>query len=85
MVSERAIEVVAINDHLTFFYWGRHPAHNMLDMRLGGGTFAIHRGDAAIVVDTMTLPGQGAWVREHPTHWFGWFHRRFRPHLDSEA
>jgi len=24
----------------------------------------------------------GTWVREHPDHWFGWFHRRFRPYLD---
>jgi KDO2-lipid IV(A) lauroyltransferase len=23
----------------------------------------------------------GAWVKKHPTHWFGWFHRRFRPYL----
>lgn len=22
------------------------------------------------------------WVRSHPEHWFGWFHRRFRPYLD---
>ena len=24
----------------------------------------------------------GEWVSEHPDHWFGWFHRRYRPHLD---
>jgi KDO2-lipid IV(A) lauroyltransferase len=24
----------------------------------------------------------GAWVQKHPEHWFGWFHRRFRPYLD---
>lgn len=23
-----------------------------------------------------------AWVRERPEHWFGWFHRRFRPYVD---
>jgi cyclase len=34
-------------------------------MRLGGGTHVIYRGDAAIVVDTMDLPGQGEWVKKH--------------------
>ena len=24
----------------------------------------------------------GAWVRAEPEHWFGWFHRRFRPFLE---
>jgi len=23
-----------------------------------------------------------AWIREHPDHWFGWFHRRFKDVLD---
>ena len=22
------------------------------------------------------------WIRQHPAHWFGWFHRRFRGYLD---
>ena len=59
------IEVVEINDHLTFFYWGRHQQHKMLDMQLGGGSFAIHRGSSAVVVDTMTEPGQGQWVKQY--------------------
>jgi len=59
------IEVVDINDHLVYFYWGRHEDHAAMDMRLGGGTYAIYRGDCAIVVDTMDLPGQGEWVRKH--------------------
>lgn len=59
------IEVVEINDHLLYFYWGRHPDHFEMDMRLGGGTHAIYQGDTAIVVDTMDLPGQGAWVKNH--------------------
>lgn len=59
------IEVVDINDHLAYFYWGRHPGHFAMDMRLGGGTYAIYRGESAIVVDTMNLPGQGEWVRRH--------------------
>ena len=59
------IKVVDINDHLVYFYWGRHEGHSAMDMRLGGGTYAIYRGDSAIVVDTMNLPGQGGWVRKH--------------------
>lgn len=59
------IEVVEINDHLSFFYWGRHAQHAMLDMQLGGGCYAIYRDRAAIVVDTMTKPGQGLWVKEY--------------------
>jgi glyoxylase-like metal-dependent hydrolase (beta-lactamase superfamily II) len=59
------IEIVEINDHLLYFYWGRHPDHPEMNMRLGGGTYAIYRGDCAIVVDTMTLPGQGEYVKQH--------------------
>jgi cyclase len=62
---DREIEVVEINDHLAFFYWGRHPNHKMMDMQLGGGSFAIYRGNSAIVVDTMTQPGQGKWVKQY--------------------
>jgi len=49
------IEVVDINDHLIYFYWGRHKDHSEMNMRLGGGTYVIYRGDSAIVVDTMDL------------------------------
>ena len=59
------IKVIDINDHLACFYWGRHPNHYHLDMRLGGCAFAIHKGESAIVVDTMTLPGQGDWVKQY--------------------
>lgn len=24
----------------------------------------------------------GEWIRERPEHWFGWFHRRFKPFLE---
>lgn len=58
------IEVVEIRDYLTYFYWGRYPNDRMMDMRLGGGSFAIHKDGKAIVVDTMTRPGQGEWVRK---------------------
>jgi glyoxylase-like metal-dependent hydrolase (beta-lactamase superfamily II) len=57
------IEVIDINDHLVYFYWGRHKDHSEMNMRLGGGTQAIYRGNSAVVVDTMSLPGQGKWVK----------------------
>jgi len=59
------IEVVDLNDHLLYFYWGRHQDHYEMDMRLGGGTHAIYSGDSAIIVDTMDLPGQCEWVKNH--------------------
>jgi len=59
------IEVVDINDHLACFYWGRHKNHYHLDMRLGGSSYVIHKGESAIVVDTMNLPGQGDWVKNY--------------------
>ena len=59
------IEVVDINDHIVYFYWGRHNDHSEMNMRLGGGTYAIYRGDSAIVADTMDLPGQGEWVKKY--------------------
>jgi len=59
------IEVIEINAHLLYFYWGRHKDHSELDMRLGGGAYVIYRGDHAVIVDTMDLPGQGEWVKKH--------------------
>jgi hypothetical protein len=56
------IEAVEINDYLLYYYGGRHKDHYELDMRLGGAVYAIHRGHSAVIVDTMDLPGQGAWV-----------------------
>ena len=64
-INYNYIEAVEINDHLLYFYWGRHKDHYELDMRLGGGAFAIHRGNSAVIVDTMDLPGQGEWVKNH--------------------
>jgi Kdo2-lipid IVA lauroyltransferase/acyltransferase len=26
-----------------------------------------------------------SWIRQHPDHWFGWFHRRFRGAIDYRA
>ncbi len=63
--EENQIEVVDINDYLAFFYWGRHKDHFNLDTRLGGGSYAIYKGDSAIVVDTMCLPGQAEWVKKY--------------------
>ena len=57
------IDVIQITDYLTYFYWGRHPQDPMMDMRLGGGSFALHQGDTALVIDTMARSGQGVWVR----------------------
>ena len=59
------IEVIQLRDYLTYFSWGRHSDDPIIDMRLGGGSFALHRGDTAFVIDTMTRPGQGAWVRNY--------------------
>ena len=59
------IKAIDINDHLIYYYWGRHEDHPEMDMRLGGGTHAIYKGDSAIIVDTMDLPGQGKWVKNH--------------------
>ena len=36
-----------------------------MNMRLGGGTYAIYRADSAILADTMDLPGQGEWVKKY--------------------
>ena len=59
------IEVVEIRDFLTYFSWGRHAEDKMLDMRLGGGTYAIHKNGKAVVIDSMARPGQGQWVRDY--------------------
>lgn len=59
------IEAVEINDYLVYYYWGRHKDHYELDMRLGGGAHVIHRGNSAVLVDTMDLPGQGEWVKNY--------------------
>ncbi len=59
------IEVVEIDDKLICFYWGRHPDHDTLDMRLGGGSYAIHKGDSAMVIDTMNFSEHGEWVQNY--------------------
>jgi cyclase len=67
--------VIEINDHLTAFYTGRDesiprysPDYNWVDdgaMKLGIATYAIHRGDEAIVYDTFTSTEQAQWVRDY--------------------
>lgn len=59
------IEPIRLADNLIFFYWGRHPQHDNLDMQLGGGACVIFSGTEAIVFDSMNLPGQGSWVRHY--------------------
>jgi glyoxylase-like metal-dependent hydrolase (beta-lactamase superfamily II) len=67
--------VIEINDHLTAFYTGRgdsiarySPDYNWVDdgaMKLGIATYAIHRGDQAVVYDTFTSTEQAQWVRDY--------------------
>ena len=59
------IEPIRISEHVTYFYWGRHPDHPVIDMRLGGGGLAVHRGKQAILVDTMNVPEEAVWMREY--------------------
>jgi len=72
-VQEPSIEVTRLNDHLLFFFDGRdangpqQPGDWVADtaMKLGVGTYAIHRGDEALVYDTFTSVEQALWVRRH--------------------
>lgn len=67
--------VIEINDYLTAFYTGRDDSipryssdYNWVDdgaMKLGIATYAIHRGDQAIVYDTFTSTEQAQWVRDY--------------------
>ncbi len=69
------MNVIEINDHLTAFYTGRDESiprysadYNWVDdgaMKLGIATYAIHRGDEAIVYDTFTSNEQARWVRDY--------------------
>jgi glyoxylase-like metal-dependent hydrolase (beta-lactamase superfamily II) len=72
--SAPPIRVQALNDYLIYFFDGRRPAEryskdwNWLDdaaMKLGVGTYAIHRGDEAIVYDTFTSVPQAKFVRDY--------------------
>lgn len=71
--QEPSIEVTRLNDYLLFFFDGRDPITNpgpgdwVADsaMKLGVGTYAIHRGDEAIVYDTFTSLEQARWVRRY--------------------
>jgi glyoxylase-like metal-dependent hydrolase (beta-lactamase superfamily II) len=69
------MRVFQINDHLLCFYDGR-PAqstaapgdHNWADfgaMNVGVATYAVHRGDRALVYDTYPSPQQARWVRDY--------------------
>jgi cyclase len=68
-------KIYKINDHLVAFYDGRDPSGkryrpewNWVDdgaMKLGVATYAIHKGDQAIVFDTFTSVEQARWVREY--------------------
>jgi cyclase len=68
-------KIFKINDHILAFYDGRDPSGkrfrtdwNWVDdgaMKLGVATYAIHKGDQAIVFDTFTSVEQARWVRTH--------------------
>lgn len=70
---EPRIEVTRLNDYLLFFFAGREltdehtPEGWVADsaMKLGVGTYVIHRGEEALVYDTFTSPAQARWVRNH--------------------
>jgi glyoxylase-like metal-dependent hydrolase (beta-lactamase superfamily II) len=59
------IEVVKLNDYLLYFYWGRIPDYPLIDAQLGGGSYALVKGDKAIVYDTMLAPQEGKWVKDY--------------------
>ena len=67
--------VFKINDHLLGFYDGRNPngkryrtEWNWIDdgaMKLGVATYAIYKGEQAIVFDTFTSVEQARWARTY--------------------
>jgi len=69
------IKVIQINDHLLAFYDGRDPSGKRLSpdwnwvddaaMKLGIATYALYKGDRAIVYDTFTSTKQAQWVRDY--------------------
>jgi len=68
------IKVKALTDYLLYFFDGRRPAEryvkdwNWFDdasMKLGVGTYVIHRGDEAFVYDTFPSLPQGKFVRDY--------------------
>jgi cyclase len=65
--------IIELNDHVIAFYDGRdpngkrsRPEWNWVDdgaMKLGVATYAIHKGDRAIVFDTFPSVEQARWAR----------------------
>lgn len=72
--AAKPLAVTALNDHLLYFFDGRDTTGkrfskdwNWLDdaaMKLGVGTYVIHRGDRALVYDAFTSPDQARFVRD---------------------
>ncbi|MGH9253038.1 MAG: MBL fold metallo-hydrolase [Vicinamibacterales bacterium] len=68
-------QVIEVNDHLIAFYDGRNPKlkrysteWNWVDdgaMKLGVATYAIHKGDQALVYDSFTSLDQASWARQY--------------------
>ena len=65
------IEAIPLAHNLLFFYWGRHPQHASIDMRLGGGSFVVYEGKEAVMIDCMNLAGHGQYVRDFMTREHG--------------
>ena len=72
--QESRIRVIEVNDHILAFYAGRDPNHrlgkerNWADlsaMDLGVVTYAIYKGEEAVVHDTFPSSEQARWVRDH--------------------
>lgn len=70
---EMEITVSRLNDYLLFFYTGRGEAAEKAGddwvsgaaMKLGIGIYVIHRGDKAVLYDTLTTPAQARWVKNY--------------------
>lgn len=50
--------------------------------RVEGSTSNRDKNERILELQTRHNRVVEEWVRAHPEHWFGWFHRRFRPYLD---
>jgi len=66
-VSDSAVTIdpIQLQPNLMYFYWGRHPQHASMDMKLGGGAFVIFEGNEAVMLDSMNLAGHGSFVRDY--------------------
>ena len=59
------IEVAQLNDYLVAFYWKRDPDSVLFNARVGGAAYVIFKDDQAIVYDTLLVPQQSKWMKQH--------------------